>query len=1535
MPRYNYEVVNQVTSHGATAGRRVGMMVNSPRSALVRFRFRTQNRTTGQTHTHTADILLVVPPGQRVTVDGLTEYLTQMLSDQYVELRDTFTRMGSDMTNDDLVMDGDGGRTPWIDIESVKQLLSSDEARRSLGFADRASDVSYTGNLRLFGWFDDRQRDRRSFRYLIEGMDLRTLDRLINQDLVHTDCDRMCMYRMLREANPGTPGRPVKLFDPENVNQWLNSNGHAVGGLQDGLSSDHIQAHAQHFRYGHCAMDLSRSVVNLYIPEGGQRNSNLKTVCYVIVGDHCQPIVDASVLKSVMRSASERVGQRRALQYHHPTLSNPTDRQRKRRSRSLDRVYRVQYPLSGERTVQETWSQTDAPQDVEVEDWEEDFDDSGSDQHVRMGSGNQRRQRTYPLAREVDRFHVYEKASEEGRRWIEERFKPTYWEGDDTRKWHYYVCTDADDVEFLYEYLVRKLKIDPMRYARSFNGRCRQIEMQNTLWIAHRDWEMIRLAQDALYPTEPLRLCGLGTYGFRLLHREMFKLNERKPHGIWESMSQYPPNLHRLMDNLRPTNRAKLLRKTFQPPYSDPRQSRDGVAEVLIPLEDRRRMDIVRCYASCLRSIGESEDEYPIHDITNRVVPFDAAVHSSIPVGHYVVTIPEKPADDQREAWAKWSCFTPGEKRVMSHRMLRRMLEWGLLNHGDIEHVCLPDGIRQTTYGKNLSKALLNVVKLVYQHPSLQDPDIPVSKHLINHLVGVCNGTTMAHSGMRYVFHDLAHCYRLLTSILAEDQMRKLRIWHTQGVDQQWNVPFDYYELDSSGLQTRNFHMQPVYCMILEEQAVRMYERLQTIPLRQVVQLYVDAIEYQVEYKSLVGMGTARRGQLSSWCQSLEDDTVTTEGYRSRKPEDLWNENVLGRWKQEAPKPIEYARSFHTQWQPGVARATELFVHGKTNFEEHPLADLDPEDHQVVTDWKATLRVTEPDEEVRSTEYLQTLVLRWYERADTERTGLLVTGPAGTGKTHLLRMIYEYGVNTEKRILRSAFTHSACVQLGFDALTLSSLFGTDRGNDLRVNLIFSRRFAAHLRNLNLDVLMVDEISMIPLSILECLMLFHRTNTHTRIVLGGDFHQLPPVDRQWDRSDDYNFFDYTDVFPYLLFDTVKNLGGEWWRLTTCMRTDDPLLHRIAANPTEVSKLVVPEQFPMPSLGQPIWRFICWRNTTRKACNWYCMERYRLHHPLAKTLVCRLRDVYVEHELRRQGDRGRFDAEYFGKQYDRGVHRPMHHNYLQDYVYAEGMEVVCRNTLREWTPTNPRGSTPDEDGTTALLRPEQQRGVVNNRRGRLERVDAEQGFVVIRWLDLVPRAEAALNDGTGWDWTQWDVLLTIYDFVFNFVPGFCITTHMAQGETIREHYGIMEWEDICSKPKMAYVAVTRGSHSRYLHIVPGGYRTDPWGLPDYGNGVDLTTQLLCRLYHVNRWDKDGRYPIASFAALLTFLSSVDPPPLCERCARVPLVQGLDGPQAPRYLYRIGWNAPDASKGSEWSPLFLTCESCNQTSRTVTSV
>jgi hypothetical protein len=773
--------------------------------------------------------------------------------------------------------------------------------------------------------------------------------------------------------------------------------------------------------------------------------------------------------------------------------------------------------------------------------------------------------------------------------------------------------------------------------------------------------------------------------------------------------------------------------------------------------------------------------------------------------------------------------------------------------------------------------AIRNVVKKIYTHADLQDPENQTVKSLINHLVGICNGTTLAHSGMRYHFNDLKHLWSLLCTTYAEDALRRTKVLHCVGHDPYWHKAFDYYEIDASGLSHRHFHLQPIYTMVLEDQALRIFDIARVIPLTHLIQINIDAIEYQADPLQLM---------TTPWAQSIQNDTVPLEEYKNKSPKELLEQGYLGRPKVEVPKGENKAIFYHFHYNRPIQQTLQ------TRFLTAP--DLrDPEDTEPVAQWKDTLRCFEPRDMIRESKFVDDWISQWLKEGDDSidpeynRSGLLLTGPAGTGKTHFLRHLYEGCVRLKLRVLRTAFTHAACIQMGFDAQTLSSLFGIDASgqNNTRRILIFSRRFAAHLRNLNLDVLMVDEISMIPLSILECLMMFHRVSTHTRIVLSGDYNQLPPVE-----DSDYlanptttttggpqllkDYFQDTDIIPYLLYDRVRNTGGRWLRLTECLRTDDPLLKQIAENPAMVTGLRDID-YPMPNV--PVWRYICYTNRVRKACNWYCMQRYIDHHPIYPRIQMNLRDLYVEHKYSTQ-KKVRLERDYFHREWDLIQNRldgipnptnatvpytPGHWRYLQNFVYVVGMEVVCRCTLRGERAGSTSSSSSSRQSGLAAMQDVDTLEVKNNRRAVIWDIqladtpeDKEKGrtpTVTIRWLDRMkitqPTEDASIPPQKLQPWqiatdeSDDPLPMDLYDFAFHFVPGFCITAHMAQGETINEHYGVMEWKDMTRDPRMAYVAVTRGRSTQLLHIVP--WYTDPSGRSDTG---DIQLNLMRNLYRL---------------------------------------------------------------------------------------
>lgn len=1515
-------------------------------TVLVRFRYATvQTDTAGiqRTSGRTGTVLLNPNEVFRNTFRRM-EWARAEIKDI---MQNEFNRIGvnwSGGTEDEHILFVDEHGEYDITVDEVKAVMGDAEILQHLGQDDEDGTMDHhnASSTRMYGYWEEHEPQHRAFRYMIEGCDMQTLQHIVPEEWNkqhHDECDRMCAYRMLSDMNDQKGS--LKIFRPENVNKWMNENGRAVGGLQDGLSSDDIQAHAIQFRYGHCAMDLARSVLNLYIPTN--RHSHHKTACYVVVGDHCQPIVDTNVVRSIMQNASARMGRRQHTGYGHvPLLGGATadtvqskgvlqTKQRGKRRRSLDRVFKPAFDKSEERVASDQWKDdinNDTIHDVTLDDWEEEFEEDGgamggagsanSNTGVNIPNYTMKKKIKLPLVSEVHRFHLFTK--EHDLKIVEERCKPTYREGDDPTLIHYYICTDDNDVEFLYNYLLRVLKIDPLRYARSFNGHCRSIRMQNTWWYANKDIHTLMQLHGVLHPQEPFRVSGMATYAFRMLHRELFKIT-RKAGALWECMSHYPPNLQRLLDSNHPYHRPKIIQSTYNPPYSNPKDSPDKVTvHTLIPMSQRRRVDLIRSYASTILNL--KDDEYPIHDPTNLVVPYNEELHADIPIGHYLVDIPsietvkKNPNHPNAEdEWKRLPCLPLGLPRMMSHRMLRALLDRQLLTKKDIRLVCLTDKMRQKKYGLALVEGLKNVLEIVYKSPELQT--IASSKHLINHLIGLCNGTSMPHSGMRYVFHDLHHLYTLLVTTVAEDQLRRIKVSHVVGHDPLWQKSFDYYEIDSSGLSHRSFHFQPVFNMVLEDQAIRIFDIARTIPINHLIQINVDAIEYKVDDKQ----------DYAKWVLDIEKETVTKEEYADLSPSQMYDDGYMGRFKTEDPKDENRAMMYHYQFNIPNAQATlNRYFNGTLDIiQSHRNHVTDTENQDYIPSWKAELQTSEPTVEGQTDEFMNNHLTQMFLSDENNKSGLIVTGPAGTGKTHWIRLLQKYAVNLGHNVIKTAYTHAACVQMGYDAVTLNSLFGLDEKTDLRCTMSMSRRFQAQLRALDVDLLIIDEISMIPFDILEVLMLFHRVSPKTRICLFGDFHQLAPVEPHWDRPDEYNYFDMTDIFPYLVYDRVRNTSGQWIKLTECMRTTDPLLVKICKDPLSAPK-IVPTDFPMPSAGIPIWRFITWRNSTRKAANFYCMHRYLQMYPdrhRHRFLLCDLyaANKYADYKRRpinpavaEKEDTPKHTMEYFRKLYGTG-YRPRHWIYLQNFTYAVGMDVVCRNTLKQWNEDQNDGKRPQ---------------CVNNRRGVIVTLDTVKSNITIRWWDVIRRREElGLLDNnyniTTEEEMEDDVVLTFHDFAFNFVPGFCITAHMAQGETIREHYGVLEWQDIATMPKMAYVAVTRGSTSQFLHIVPN--YSDPWNHSDTNVVSD---NVLRKLYHNYRWDKNQTYEL-DVPGVMDIIQKQQEAEgginVCTQC-RIPLVMAKY-PYKAKNQFMLTTTVPKSSmlSRSSLSPddCTLVCDTC----------
>jgi hypothetical protein len=110
----------------------------------------------------------------------------------------------------------------------------------------------------------------------------------------------------------------------------------------------------------------------------------------------------------------------------------------------------------------------------------------------------------------------------------------------------------------------------------------------------------------------------------------------------------------------------------------------------------------------------------------------------------------------------------------------------------------------------------------------------------------------------------------------------------------------------------------------------------------------------------------------------------------------------------------------------------------------------------------------------------------------------LITGSAGFGKTYLLQQFHSLLLDSGLKVSRVAFTNIAAHRI--DGTTIHKYFHIYNENKKASDHIFS-----YVKD---DVLLVDEISMVPEFLYEYILRF---KTRKQVFLFGDFKQCPPVE----------------------------------------------------------------------------------------------------------------------------------------------------------------------------------------------------------------------------------------------------------------------------------------------------------------------------------------------------------------------------------------------------------------------------------------
>ena len=137
-----------------------------------------------------------------------------------------------------------------------------------------------------------------------------------------------------------------------------------------------------------------------------------------------------------------------------------------------------------------------------------------------------------------------------------------------------------------------------------------------------------------------------------------------------------------------------------------------------------------------------------------------------------------------------------------------------------------------------------------------------------------------------------------------------------------------------------------------------------------------------------------------------------------------------------------------------------------------------------------------------------------------EGHNILIHGPAGTGKSYVIKQIIDTIKKTPKKLSVTATTGIACVAYP-DAMTIHkwSGYGDGRNNKKEIaELVQHNRhyMECKQRIIETDILIIDECSMMSRKLFECLDSICRIKNSNlpfggiQLILAGDFRQLPPV-----------------------------------------------------------------------------------------------------------------------------------------------------------------------------------------------------------------------------------------------------------------------------------------------------------------------------------------------------------------------------------------------------------------------------------------
>lgn len=233
------------------------------------------------------------------------------------------------------------------------------------------------------------------------------------------------------------------------------------------------------------------------------------------------------------------------------------------------------------------------------------------------------------------------------------------------------------------------------------------------------------------------------------------------------------------------------------------------------------------------------------------------------------------------------------------------------------------------------------------------------------------------------------------------------------------------------------------------------------------------------------------------------------------------------------------------------------FINSLDNF-KCPNGDISPTQNnneiKKISGIKSVMKPPEPRDIDELSEEQQ-----YAYRQFVKGENLFITGPGGTGKTHLVKHLVNYAKSIDKKYQVCAMTGCAAVLLECNARTLHSWSGiklANKPNEVVISSVINNRNASKIWR-STQCLILDEVSMLSKKVIEIIDEIARRVKRNpmpfggmQIIFTGDFFQLPPVGTHGDS--DTNKFCFESPVWNTTFKSHNHI-----ELTTMFRQNDPI------------------------------------------------------------------------------------------------------------------------------------------------------------------------------------------------------------------------------------------------------------------------------------------------------------------------------------------------------------------------------------------